>query len=194
MYSVFIEAVRTEMDGMRLVNQKNANERWLKVAMARNAEQCDRIKSDATASKTMRTDASREEESREEKEEGAKAPSKKSKKEKIPPAFPDEVKESAREIAKSTPKEDPQGRKIKINPALLLERLSICFKENSWLTPDIAIGAWKTYIATEPEWVKAPHYFFGKQEDQKNGANWYPYAHLIWNRKPKVERLIEVPA
>jgi hypothetical protein len=112
----------------------------------------------------------------------------KKKPKKEPPAFPDEVKEAARGIAKASPETDPQGRAIKINPAILLERLSTCFKENDWLTPDLAIGAWTEYLRTSPEWVKASHYFFGREQDQKGGAHWYAYAHALWNRQARAKQ------
>ena len=61
MYSEFVETVRTEMDEMRLANQQNARKRWDEVAKRRNAGKCDGIENDATASKTMRVEKSREE-------------------------------------------------------------------------------------------------------------------------------------
>lgn len=114
--------------------------------------------------------------------------------EKAPGMLPQEVVETIKRIAPTVPKEDPQGRSIKVNAAVLAERLTVRFKENPWLTADIAFQAWMDYLATNPEWIKAPHYFFGNAKDQHGGAHWEAYARLIVHKveKAKLMPLLEV--
>jgi hypothetical protein len=104
--------------------------------------------------------------------------------------YPSEVVQTVNRIGKEVPKTDNRGREIKIVPAVLAERINEIFRTHRWVTPDIAVQSWLDYLATEPEWIKAPHYFFGKQEHQHGGAHWEAYAQLI---RHKASRAMQAP-
>ena len=92
------------------------------------------------------------------------------------------------QILQDTPREDSQDRKIRRDPATLAVRVDALLRENSTLTPDLLVQAWQQYLATNPTWIKAPHYFFGHKDDQKDGAHWHAYAALIWHLQSKSAR------
>ncbi|WP_316410505.1 hypothetical protein [Mesoterricola sediminis] len=92
-------------------------------------------------------------------------------------------------IVGMTPKEDPAGRKIRLDAATLAERVNGLLREHQALTGDVLVQSWADYLATEPAMVKAPQYFFGRKDDQKDGAHWRAYAALIWHRQAKASRM-----
>lgn len=110
---------------------------------------------------------------------------------KAPPAppgtYPPHVADAVNQIATLTPARDPQDRSIKINPATLADRLSCLFQAYPGLSVEIAVQSWVDYLATKPAWIKAPHYFFGRKEDQKEGAHWHAYAAFIWHKQAKAK-------
>ena len=107
----------------------------------------------------------------------------------VPGLYPQEVTEAVNGIASLVPLQDPQGRKIKTDAAKLAHRLQACFQGHPSLTAEIAVQSWKDYLATKPEWIKAPHYFFGILENQRGGegAHWHAYAAMIWHKAAKAQ-------
>lgn len=95
------------------------------------------------------------------------------------------------QIINLTPMTDLSGRPIRVVAAELLERVQARLSEHPSATPAIMVEAWADYLATNPQCLKAPQYFFGKKEDQKGGelsANWYDYAKAIFVRNHKKQQ------
>ena len=102
---------------------------------------------------------------------------------------PMEVLIAVGQIVKLTPKVDTDGREIRAIRGEILTRVQTILTEHPSATPDILVMAWENYLKTRPTKIKAPQYFFGRQEDQgSTGANWYPYAKAIF-----IARQQEVP-
>lgn len=102
---------------------------------------------------------------------------------------PMEVLNAVGQIVKLTPKVDTDGREIRAIRGEILTRVQTILAEHPSATPDILVMAWENYLKTRPTKIKAPQYFFGRQEDQgSTGANWYPYAKAIF-----IARQQEVP-
>lgn len=93
----------------------------------------------------------------------------------------------AKAILSTTPREDRDGRSIRRDPALLVQRLAWILEHNRAVTPEILLHSWRSYLASEPNKIKAPQYFFGQQADNGEGANWLPFARLIWSAEQKRE-------
>lgn len=94
---------------------------------------------------------------------------------------PLEVLDAVGRIVELTPQVDSDGRKIRVVRSEVLIRVMRILAEHTSATPGILVQAWEAYLRTEPRMVKAPQYFFGRQEDQGDGAaNWYPYAKGIF--------------
>lgn len=94
---------------------------------------------------------------------------------------PLEVLNAVGRIVELTPQVDSDGRKIRVVRSEVLIRVMRILAEHTSATPGILVQAWEAYLRTEPRMVKAPQYFFGRQEDQGDGAaNWYPYAKGIF--------------
>jgi hypothetical protein len=125
------------------------------------------------------------------KEEGTYVPSKKKRKKPgVEPfsVYPPDVADAGNAILHSTPEEDPDGRKIRIDMAKLAERLDRLCKSSPEISGSLLAKSWENYLASKPMKIKAPQYFFGDQADNQDGANWRPWARLIWHQehKPKV--------
>ena len=89
-------------------------------------------------------------------------------------------------IAKITPKEQPDHSLIRLDVAKLADRLDGLRKESPpELTDSILLKAWEDYLASKPKMFKAPQNFFGKQEDNGDGANWKPWARLAYHKLQK---------
>ena len=102
---------------------------------------------------------------------------------------PMEVLNAVGQIVKLTPKVDTDGREIRAIRGEVLTRVQTILTEHPSATPEILVMAWENYLKTRPTKIKAPQYFFGRQEDQgSTGANWYPYAKSIF-----IARQQEVP-
>lgn len=102
---------------------------------------------------------------------------------------PLEVLNAVGRIVELTPQVDSDGRKIRVVRSEVLIRVMRILAEHTSATPDILVMAWENYLKTRPTKIKAPQYFFGRQEDQgATGANWYPYAKAIF-----IARRQEVP-
>ena len=102
---------------------------------------------------------------------------------------PMEVLNAVGQIVKLTPKVDTDGREIRAIRGEILTRVQTILTEHPSATPGILVMAWENYLKTRPTKIKAPQYFFGRQEDQgSTGANWYPYAKAIF-----IARQQEVP-
>ena len=102
-------------------------------------------------------------------------------------AYRPETVALAKAVVADTPREDESGRVIRVDAALLAERLDGLLQANADLTPEILQRAWKAYVGGKPSKLKAPQYFFGRPSDQgDNAANWRPFARLVWSaaRKP----------
>ena len=101
-------------------------------------------------------------------------------------AYRPETVALAKAVVADTPREDESGRVIRVDAALLVERLDGLLKANADLTPEILERSWKAYVGGKPSKLKAPQYFFGEPGDQgNNAANWRPFARLVWSaRKP----------
>lgn len=94
---------------------------------------------------------------------------------------PMEVLNAVGQIVKLTPKVDTDGREIRAIRGEILTRVQTILTEHPSATPEIMVMAWENYLKTRPTKIKAPQYFFGRQEDQgATGANWYPYAKAIF--------------
>lgn len=94
---------------------------------------------------------------------------------------PIEVLDAVGRIVELTPQVDSDGRKIRVVRSEVLIRVMRILAEHTSATPGILVQAWEAYLRTDPRMVKAPQYFFGRQEDQGDGAaNWYPYAKGIF--------------
>jgi uncharacterized protein YdaU (DUF1376 family) len=94
---------------------------------------------------------------------------------------PMEVLNAVGQIVKLTPKVDTDGREIRAIRGEILTRVQTILTEHPSATPEILVLAWENYLKTRPTKIKAPQYFFGRQEDQgSTGANWYPYAKAIF--------------
>lgn len=94
---------------------------------------------------------------------------------------PLEVLNAVGQIVKLTPKVDTDGREIRAIRGEILTRVQTILAEHPSATPEILVMAWENYLKTRPTKIKAPQYFFGRQEDQgSTGANWYPYAKAIF--------------
>jgi hypothetical protein len=134
------------------------------------------------------------------KEETAKAVSKKPRKPKADPfeKFPEPLVTVCEKIIQQTPQKDPSDRLVRVDPALLIGRVDGLIQGNPAITPGLLLDAWVSYLATKPGMVKAPQYFFGSQADNKDGANWHPFARMIWNKQKNAEdrakALLEVPS
>ena len=94
---------------------------------------------------------------------------------------PMEVLNAVGQIVKLTPKVDTDGREIRAIRGEILTRVQTILTEHPSATTEILVMAWENYLKTRPTKIKAPQYFFGRQEDQgSTGANWYPYAKAIF--------------
>lgn len=92
-----------------------------------------------------------------------------------------EVLNAVGQIVKLTPKVDTDGREIRAIRGEILTRVQTILTEHPSATTEILVMAWENYLKTRPTKIKAPQYFFGRQEDQgSTGANWYPYAKAIF--------------
>lgn len=106
--------------------------------------------------------------------------------------IPVELVESVGQIVESCPREDRDGRKIRVTRGDVLTRLMEIQKTHPAVTLGILVQAWTDYIASQPAHIKAPQYFFGKAEDQgPNAANWLPYARAVYVRMQLSQ---EIPA
>jgi hypothetical protein len=124
--------------------------------------------------------------------EGSRGSSGKSKPEKPDPfgAYTPEVAAAANGIMELCPKNDLGGREIHPNGQKLALRLTEIMKAHPKVTAALAIQAWVDYMATKPQALKAPQYFFGKAEDQKSSdaANWYEYMKYIFHKITMAEK------
>lgn len=103
---------------------------------------------------------------------------------------PEELKQAVFQIRDMTPKLDAEGREIRVVAGEILNRMEGILRDHPAATPEVLVQAWRAYLRTEPRRIKAPQYFFGKQEDQgATGANWFTYARVILiDRQAKAER------
>ena len=100
--------------------------------------------------------------------------------------FSPALAELVNSIIDDCPSKQPDGEAIRIDTALLADRLEGIQKDAPpELTDNIILQAWKDYIASRPKRFKAPQYFFGKQEDNGDGANWRPWARLAYHKIQK---------
>ena len=137
-------------------------------------------------------------EEKREKEEGTYVPSKKKRKKPgVEPfsVYPQEVADAGNTILHATPEEDPDGRKIRIDMAKLAERLDRLCQSSKEITGPMLAKSWEDYLASKPMKIKAPQYFFGDKADNQDGANWYPWARLIWHQEHKLNppKVVEEP-
>lgn len=109
------------------------------------------------------------------------------------PIIPQPVVDTVNEIYFLTPSQDSDGRIIRVDVATLAERIRGLMAGNTAITPDLLVESWRDYLGSKPLKIKAPQYFFGKREDNGEGANWHPYAALIWHNRAKANQT-EVPA
>ena len=94
---------------------------------------------------------------------------------------PLEVLNAVGRIVELTPRADSDGRVIRTVKPEVLERMTRILAEFPSATPEILVQAWESYLRTRPQRIKAPQYFFGRQEDQgETGANWLPFARGIF--------------
>jgi len=96
-------------------------------------------------------------------------------------AYPEAICEITKSILAQTPREDVDGRLIRTDPALLIERLDALVSSNGSITPDLLLRSWVAYVHSKPAHLKAPQYFFGDKKDNGDGANWHPFARLLWH-------------
>jgi uncharacterized protein YdaU (DUF1376 family) len=99
--------------------------------------------------------------------------------------YPQEVVDLTASIVGATPDKDKGGRTIRVDDYTLIFRLNEILSTKKAVDPPLLLQAWVDYVASKPESLKAPQYFFGRQEDNGAGANWYPYAVAIWHNRKK---------
>ena len=105
--------------------------------------------------------------------------------------YPEPIVDAVNEIGALCPAKDPDGRSIRIDPAKLIERVDGLCKVNAAITGPLLVQSWADYIASKPMKIKAPQYFFGDASDNRDGANWHPFARLIWHRLKKAAERVE---
>jgi uncharacterized protein YdaU (DUF1376 family) len=104
-----------------------------------------------------------------------------------PGMFPKPVIDAVNAICLSCPKEDGDDhRKIRIDAATLADRITGILEASPEVKIEILTQAWTDYLASKPFRVKAPQYFFGKADDNGDGANWRPFARLVWHKMAKL--------
>lgn len=97
---------------------------------------------------------------------------------------PPEVVELTNKVLDSTPRTQPRGNRagepIRRDLGLLAGRLEgILNLRTPGITPETVALAWKLYLDSAPNTVKAPQYFFGDAKDQDpNAANWFHWARV----------------
>jgi hypothetical protein len=99
--------------------------------------------------------------------------------------FSDEVATLTNDVLDACPSVQPEGGLIRTDPGLLGSRLEGILAQGTGkqITPEILLCAWRLYLESHPKFVKAPQYFFGKQDDQKpDGANWHPWARVAYRK------------
>ena len=113
----------------------------------------------------------------------------------IPPA----IVEAVNAVLVACPKEQPRGKqigaRIRLDPGLLADRLeALMNRAPAALDLSLLQECWLAYLASAPETVKAPQYFFGSKADQDaNGANWHPWARQVF-RKRNAASVASAPA
>ena len=105
--------------------------------------------------------------------------------------YPEPLIDAVNVIGDLTPSADPDGRAIRIDAAKLIERMDGMTKSNPAITPGLLAESWRDYLASKPMKIKAPQYFFGDAKDNGDGANWHPFARLIWHRQRKASERVE---
>jgi hypothetical protein len=70
-------------------------------------------------------------------------------------------------------------RAIRVDIGMLGTRLEGIIAQMPESEPYL-VQAWRSYVASKPIALKAPQYFFGKQENQIDGANWKPWARVCF--------------
>ncbi len=203
--------MENEIEGYEEICTKR-RERAIKAGLASAAKRASQVQPDAPVSSTTSstvsstlsstpscsevqlksTEAEAEAEEEKDKRNTPPTPRKRGRKPKepevVPREYPPATVAAVNQILQDTPREDSQDRKIRRDPATLAVRVDALLRENSTLTPDLLVQAWQQYLATNPTWIKAPHYFFGHKDDQKDGAHWHAYAALIWHLQSKSAR------
>jgi hypothetical protein len=99
--------------------------------------------------------------------------------------IPEDLAVLANKITDLCPEYQPEGGVIRVDPGKLVERLAgILALTEYTFTPELLLMAWKLYVESTPKCYKAPQYFFGDAEDQKNpeAANWKPWARIAVRR------------
>lgn len=98
--------------------------------------------------------------------------------EEITSGYPEQVRTVANAAVREWRKEDPDGRPITLDLALLVANLDLVFKSHPEATPELLISAFQAYLAKEKFRYCAPQFFFGrgKGEDPAPWVAEYRFA------------------
>jgi len=114
---------------------------------------------------------------------------KQNKKDSLGGDIPKELLDAVGGIVSICPQQDRDGRQIRIVRGEILTRIQAIQLEHPSASFEILSQCWKDYLDSAPKNIKAPQYFFGKEEHQgPNGANWYPWAKAIYVRRQLAEK------
>lgn len=94
--------------------------------------------------------------------------------------YSQETKDTVNAIINLWPDTDESNRILKTSLAPLASRIDEALSTPG-VTPDVLIEGAKLYIKDKPKFMKNPHTFFGKPEDNGNGANWKDYARTAYH-------------
>ena len=99
--------------------------------------------------------------------------------------IPEPILDASNAILDVCPKVQSDGKKIRRDPGLLAQRLEgIVAQALPGVDLGLLVDAWKAYLASSPQSVKAPQYYFGSEGEQgSNGAHWIPWARLMFKKR-----------
>ena len=121
--------------------------------------------------------------------EGSRGAGKKKPQPKADPfaVFTPEVREAVNAILARCPECDSGERTIRRDVAKLAARVAEIMEEHPRVTPPLLVQSWTDYLAINPTKIKAPHYFFGKLDNQHNpnAANWFEFMKLIFHNRAR---------
>lgn len=111
---------------------------------------------------------------------------KEKKKERLP-EYSEDVRTVVNACFDIWPRVQRDGKPIRVDTSQLAVRVDLILGSVD-ITPANLVLAAKKYLESEKLAIKAPQYFFGKQEDQApNAANWKDYARMVYHQARSVE-------
>lgn len=99
--------------------------------------------------------------------------------------FSPEIVDMVNAIGDICPEHQPQDKnlKIRMDAGLTATRIEAIISTDPQVK-DYLVPAWTEYLTQQikPKAWKAPQYFFGKAEDNGDGANWKPWARIAYRK------------